>query len=367
MSKTTTPLESFTHLTDNIPSWLTRLDDLTAQVAEQNARFIRMSQFGEQLKKQKHGSTESLRPPKNEDKPGDDPGGSKDKYNPPAPSYTCLSHASRTKVAANNALVSSEIQRKRKPTSKHTNSSGHARYRTKSMVVVYYDSAIQEAFEGLVRSIAGARNTLRKGKDTASFKARMASLGMDDDPFSNATDYKSMKSKMMPPSMLRSRLGPNPLGGDKSSCFEQADRDLETAQSLCEVAAHQFLRDGDCRLEIQGTRGKFEHCLEVAKKEKERLQEEAEREKTKQAEVEMQPETPQDTSQPIEVDVSPPAPDPIPLVSPEYTNEKIAPQIEHPPLKQINLVATGAIEVDDVSDNESVHIDLSAIRRTRRV
>ena len=365
MAKSVTPLESFIHLTDNIPSWLTRLDDLTAQVAEQNARFIRMSRFGEQLKKQKHNSTESLRPPKDEDKPGRVPIVPEDTYNPPDPSYICLSHASRCKVAANTALVGSEIQRKRKPPSKHSNSSGHARYRTKSMVVVYYDSAIQEAFESLVRSIAGARNTLRKGKDTASFKARMASLGMDDDPFSGTADYKINKSRMSPPSMSRSRFGPNPLSGDKSSCFEHADKDLETAQSLCEVAAHQFLRDGDCRLEIQGTRSKFEHCLEVARKEKERLLVEVENEKARQAEADAQ--VLQDPPQEIEVAVSTPEPAPVPLVVTEYTDEKIAPHIEYPPLKQINLAATGAIEVDDVSDNESIHIDLSAIRRTRRV
>lgn len=352
MSKTVTPLESFTHLTDNLPSWLTKLDDLTAQVAEQNTRFIRASQFSDQLRK-KHDSTESLRPI--------DDGNIRettavpaDTYITPDASHKCLSHASRPKAAANNALVTAEIRRKRKNNSLHSNASGHARYRTKSMIIVYYDSAIQEAFESLVRSIAGARNTLRKGKTSASFKARMASLGLDDSPFSGAANFKLMGPKMMRPGLRSSRLGTDLFSDNNGSCFEEADKDLEEAQNVCEVAAHQFLRDGDCRLEIGNTRKKFEHCLEVAKKEVERLQAEDAREKEQEAEKE--------ESKPVHEEV----PADVPVVV-DYMDEKVEAKAESAPLKSINLAGTGTIEVDDGSDAESVHIDLSAFRRTRRV
>lgn len=355
MSKSVTPLESFTHLTDNLPSWLSKLDDLTAQVAEQNARFIRVSQFGEQLRKKKHNSTESLRP-NDDDNITDAAIIPTDTYMPPTPSYKCLSHASRPKAAANNALVAAEIRRKRKPGSDHSHASGHARYRTKSMVVVYYDSAIQDAFESIVRSIAGARNNLRKGKTTASFKARMASLGMDETPFSSSPgDFAMLGPKMMKAGFSRSRLGLDLLNKNKTTCFEDADKDLETAQNLCEVGAHQFLRDGDCRLEIESMRKKFHNCLAVAKNEVERLQEEDAQETATEAETERQ--------DPPKVEEKP-EPVPVPVV--DYIEEKVEPKIEPPPFKEISFTGTGTIEIDDGSDADSVHIDLSAFRRLRR-
>ena len=349
MSRSVTPLESFTHLTDNLPSWLLKLDNLAAQVAEQNARFIRISQFSQQLKK-KNNSTESLRP-LDDDKVDDGTAAPTDVYVPPNPSHNCLSYSSRPKAAANNALVAAEIRRKRKPGSNHSNASGHAHYRTKSMVIVYYDSAIQEAFESLVRSIAGARNSLRKGKTSASFKARMASLGMDENPFSGAAKFKMMGPKMMRPGLPGTRLGPDHANNDQGSCFEDADKALETAQNLCEVGAHQFLRDGDCRLEIDGTRKEFESCLEVARKEVERLQ--AENAGEKAAEAAAEQAKPVQAETPVEVPVAV-----------DDLNEKV---VERPSPKQINFVGTGAIEIDEGSDAESVHIDLSAIRRTRRI
>jgi len=357
MSKSVTPLESFTHLTENIPSWLIKLDDLTAQVAEQNARFIRSSEFGEQLKKKKHNSTESLRPNDDDDNIEDNTAvPPTDKYIPPNPSHKCLSHASRPKAAANNALVAAEIRRKRKPGSGHSHASGHARYRTKSMVIVYYDSAIQESFEAVVRNIAGARNTLRKGKTTASFKARMASIGvgMDDDPFSGASKFKMMAPKITRPSMPSTRLGgPDLLSGGNMTPFEEADKDLETAQSLCEVAAHQFLRDGDCRLEIEGTRKRFQNVLDLAGKEVERLKEEEEQEKAKEATTAEQ--------QTNGVTLTTDTPRAV-----ESVEERVQPKTEPPPPKQVNFTGTGTIEIDDGSDAESIHLDLSAFRRTRR-
>ena len=222
------------------------------------------------------------------------------------------------------------------------------------MVVVYYDSAIQEAFESLVRSIAGARNTLRKGKTTASFKARMSSLGMDDDPFAGATRFKMMAPKMMRPGVTSSRLGPDLLSDSKGSCFEDADKDLETAQNLCEVAAHQFLRDGDCRHEIEGTRKRFEACLAVAKHEVERLQEEDTGEKAEEVVDD------QSTLGQLGIISRTPAPK-------DSVDVTVESKLEPSPLKQIHLPGTGTIEIDDGSEVESVHIDLSAIRRTRRI
>ena len=370
----TTPLESFTHLTDNLPSWLSKLDDLTAQVAEQNARFIRASQFSEQIVKRKHNSTESLRPNDNDNDVPEPPSNfalvnvPADIYSPPNPSHQCISHASRPKIAGTtNAHLIQELKRKRKPGSDaQSAASGRPRYRTKSMVVVYYDGAIQEAFESIVRSVAGARNNLRKGKVTANFKARMASMGAEENPFPAAGEFAMLNPKMIRNGFSRTRLGPN-LHGDSSmklASFDDVDKDLEAVQNLCEVGAHQFLREGDCRLEIEGMRKKFMTVLDLARKEVERLKQEEEKELKETDNVTDLKAT--ETEEKKEEPVAEQPKENMPTV--DIVEKQLEPSdVMPPPVKQINFTGTGTIEVDDGSDAESVHIDLTAFRRTRRV
>ena len=224
------------------------------------------------------------------------------------------------------------------------------------MVVVYYDGEIQSAFESLVKSIATARNLLRKGKVTATFKTHMASMGAETTPFPSAGgDFAMLNPKLIRSSgFSRTRLGPNMHGDSdvKMVEFDDADKDLEAAQNLCEVAAHQFLRDGDCRLEITGTRSRFENVLEIARKEVEKLKLE---EKNSAKEGEMKEEDVK-AAQLMEASS---------VVEVEKRMEP--PVVAQKQIKQISIVGTGTIEVDDGSDAESVQIDLSAIRRTRRV
>ena len=332
------------------------------------------------ITRKNHNSTESLRP--NEDVTGHQSGNQAlENTTMPPPlhaeaveaaeppllsdplktSYKRLSHSCSTKAArqinAQPPIIAQTANRKRKPTSTHHSAaSGHAhpRYRTRSMMVVYYDSAIQEAFEALVRSIAGARNTLRKGKATANLKSRIASMGVgSDNPFAGPSDFAMLNPKLRG-GITRSGLGLRDDPDDKTKDFEIADKDLETAQSLCEVAAHQFLRDGDCRLEIDGTRKRFEAALGLAKREVERIRTEQETEavEAKKAEEKSSLNTSTDESMNEKV----------PFVE-VVQQDSMAPE----PVKEINFTGTGTIEIDDGSDAESVHIDISAIRNNIRV
>lgn len=336
-------LQSFVHLNDSLPSWLTKLDELTVSVAEHNARFLEMARFGSTTLPKRNTSTESLRegPVHHYAIEGETAAKATDIYVPPNPPHQCISHASRARNAANNGI----LVRKRKA-SNASALSGQHRYRTKSMVVVYYDSAVQESFESLFRSIAGARNNLRKGKTAASFKAHIASLSIEQVSTPAAGENSILNPKTMKVSLGRRALGPDFGDDDKQSTFDEADKDLEITQSLCEVAAHQFLRDGDCRVEIEGMRKKFENCRAIAKREVERLKEEEAREQKEE-----------------EAPAKPVQEDQLPMVT--YIETKV----DHPlPLKDINLTGTGVIEIDDRYDAEPVQIDLSAFKtRTRRV
>ncbi|KAL8798300.1 MAG: hypothetical protein Q9200_007796 [Gallowayella weberi] len=331
-------LKSFTHLTDSIPAWLSKLDELAVQVADQHSRFARMSQTdftGFRLAK-KHDSTESLRPPKDDLPPPDPVMLAKTSVQPtdiPPTSQPNLTQTPLTK----------EIRRKRKPASNLSGASGAQRYRTRTMIIVYYDSAIQEAFESLVRDIASARNNLRKGKTAASFKARMLSMGMGDDDDDDDGAYPILNPKLIAKRI--SRIPPP----DASPNFDQADGDLEAAQNLCEVAAHQFLRDGDCEEELEGTRKRFEDCLKVATEQVEKIR------------AENGKESPADSTE-SQVDA------PSTITVGTHPVAIAAEKLEMPRIPIVpTLTSNGTIEVDDDSDAGSVHIDLTAFRRTRRV
>ncbi|KAL8809315.1 MAG: hypothetical protein Q9223_007941 [Gallowayella weberi] len=338
MAEAMDALKSFTHLTDSIPAWLSKLDELAVQVADQHSRFARMSQTdftGFRLAK-KHDSTESLRPPKDDLPPPDPVMLAKTSVQPtdiPPTSQPNLTQTPLTK----------EIRRKRKPASNLSGASGAQRYRTRTMIIVYYDSAIQEAFESLVRDIASARNNLRKGKTAASFKARMLSMGMGDDDDDDDGAYPILNPKLI---AKRISLIPPP---DASPNFDQADGDLEAAQNLCEVAAHQFLRDGDCEEELEGTRKRFEDCLKVATEQVEKIR------------AEEGKESPADSTESI-VDA------PSTVTVETHPVAIAAEKLEMPRIPIVpTLTSNGTIEVDDDSDAGSVHIDLTAFRRTRRV
>lgn len=335
MATTMDPLASFTHLLDNIPSWLSKLDDLSTQVTEQHANFQQLTHSAElKLVRQKTGSTESLRPQDKTETPED----RRDKA--VEVTVTSVLPNQPQHNQADNAIALKVAQRKRKPASALSAASGPIKHRTRSMVIVYYDSAVQEAFEFLVRNIAGARNNLRKGQAAASFKSRMASLGMASSPFSVGGRRETIDPKMM----LR-RTNRTASTDNATSAFDVADKNLEKAQALCESAAHQFLRDGNCNEEIQSTKQNFESCLEVAQREVERLRDEQERHAPEKENIEENGN---------EVNIK------------ETVHNNLPPRFEPPITKPVHFAGIGTIEVDDNTDAESVHIDLSAIRRTTR-
>ncbi|MCJ1225637.1 hypothetical protein MMC12_002286 [Toensbergia leucococca] len=312
MVATIDPLGSFTFLIDNLPSWTTKLDELSVRVADQHSESVRITSTTSLRKN--HVSTESLRPIEN------DGTAAKTTENP------IPSHEKNPSIK--------EPRRKRKPTSLMSGASGPQKYRTRSMVIVHYDSIIQESFELLVRNIAGARNNLRKARTAASLKARMASLESD----AASDNFVVLSVKMMQPRLAENRTGPNVRNEHHSSAYDVIDKELEAAQNLCEVAAHQFLRDGDCSDEIEGTRTSFEMCLQVAQREAEIIRKDEEQKALQQDQI-----------------------------SEETRSFDIVEKVEEYMPKPIEGVETGAIEVDDDSDASSIHIDLSALRRTRRV
>ena len=343
--------DAFTKLNQDIPDWLSKLDELSEQVTNQNKRFDRLSGYpDQQLFKQKTGSTESLRP--REDVDNSTHGlESQDGTSPPCSKAPSQKRAHTPQKVPEEVLGSKSSPRKRKPASSLFATSGPARYRTKSMIIVYYDSAIQEGFESLVRSIASSRNALRKGKLEAGYRARLASLGMEESPFPAGGEFGMLDARGFRPRLERKAVTADLLKEEVLvPAIEVIDRDLEKAQGYCEIAAHQYLRVGHCDGEILGSRESFEKCLELSKKETHRLQEVRQR----LSQQEKGPVGQHEAATDIPRTISP---------NPEHPPEKSEPLAKGP----THRATMDVIEVDDGSDDDddSIQVDLSAFRRTR--
>lgn len=313
-------LRSFQFLADNLPSWITNLDELAVRASVARPDYSQLAHVaGVTPEKPTNASTESLRPI---DGAGQEV---------PTVAVNETKRPLRAILGEpSNKHLFKEARRKRKPRSVISGASGPQKYRTKSMIIVYYDSFIQEAFEALVRNIGSARNNLRKGKMQASMKERMSALG-DDDISLSFTDFGSRRRpKEMQTKLTRIRTGPEARVSQATAVFDTVEKDLEAAQSLCEVAAHQFLRDGDCGLEIEGTRQRFEACLDIARKEVDRLEKEKEIEKEE-----------------------------------EEAEERVQEE-ESKTTRMGNGLETIEIDDEDGSDASSFELDITAFRSTRR-
>lgn len=256
--------------------------------------------------------------------------------------------AAAAPVNARGALPGSEDTKKRAATAESLltgDGAAVSKYRSKSMVIVYYDSYVQSFFEELVKFVSASRNLMRKAKMAAKVAQikRMAELEMPDSD-SGDDDEMELTAKFVPRELSPPVLRPEPetnstgahqavmtyedssddddndmavggkvnepgplavdtkpddgipadmlsapdganqasniqsngatynavtptriasplrssvlfssFGGSHHSptdVFENLDKALEVIQGLCEHAAHQFLREGECAQDI---------------------------------------------------------------------------------------------------------------------
>lgn len=389
-------LEALHNLSTHCPDWARRLDELSGQIdqrqldlaqcAEQQSSLGGGRTPGSKKSLRNRGSTESLRPKDDDETP---PGTDDDRRTLPAEA-DAVQHVNgkeRTSVLAdgilpaqkdpssNNeadspsssaaeqrtprvsavapvnaraALRRTQLTRKRAAAVVESLLTGDGaaatKYRSKNLIIVYYDSYVQSFFEEVVKFVSASRNLMRKAKMAAKVAQikRMAELEMPDDeessgseggmvpgsrngtvtlvppqlspsaprpdrsidssagtngakklngvtdakgfhpPVSNASPQNSSSNELIAPtspnhtlSYLRAAGNStgiasgqdlsiprtpfrawSPYGGTGADpqqppdVFDELDKGLEFVQSMCEHAAHQFLRDGDCTDEI---------------------------------------------------------------------------------------------------------------------
>ena len=288
-------LKSLTNLLESVPGWITELESILQTSTERQKEILFENQPAGtpvQLSRKPSKSSSLL------SKPSKHTEGAKDDVASPeqARDDDVLLRQQVPRMTQSDALRLS--QRKRKTASALSDLSGPPRFRSKGMVVVYYDGDTQKQFETLVRAIGGNRNALRKGKMTAKVDAlSRTGSGSSSEASSSEDQVTMLPSKLNYKTTTAVRVMSHQVGKDSTTeAFDKLDVLLEKAQVICEKAAHQILRDGDCALEMRMAREHVVNLKKVAESELPALQRRAEKtlerqkrerdkEKVKQAEA----------------------------------------------------------------------------------
>ncbi|EWZ78765.1 hypothetical protein FOXG_14218 [Fusarium oxysporum f. sp. lycopersici 4287] len=288
-------MDALKNLVNNVPDWLQRLDDLSGQIDRRQAELAAVAaaegKSAQTKSLRNKGSTESLKPkdeppmfhteaPANEDISEDGAGGNTAQIpvKPETPKVHTPSPGSIRQqqeiIKAAQARARAKVRKKPKSPSMMSNEDAPAAYRTRSMIIVYYDSYVQSFFDDLVRFVSSSRNLMRKAKMAARV-AQIKKLAEQDVSEDGSNDdalpsLRYMSSRRFGP-MSISRPG---AGDQPPDVYDKLDKGLEFVQSMCEHGAHQFLRDGDCNDEISKVQKRLTEILEMAKTEMERVERE---------------------------------------------------------------------------------------------
>ncbi|KAK1755819.1 hypothetical protein QBC47DRAFT_197593 [Echria macrotheca] len=348
-------MDALKHLIANIPDWLKRLEELNNQIEKRQAQ---LALIAEQTRAKSggttaprsirnKGSTESLKPkgepeahPNREATPPPEDGvGTKPAAEQPPPaspaesqSPSAIQRMTMQARAAGQARARQTLRRRQRSDSVVSAEGAAPKFRTRSMIIVYYDSYVQLFFEDLVKFVSNSRNMMRKAKMAAKVAQikRLAELEMHDESDEETSDsanpdgnapieannvepeeqlpslrYMTTR-RMQSPGMLmaqaalgrsmysRTARGGFGRGGGltglepmKPDIYDDLDKGLEYVQSMCEHAAHQFLRDGDCAEEVGNIERRLGDTKELADREMERIQREDPESLNKPAEDEM--------------------------------------------------------------------------------
>jgi hypothetical protein len=320
-------MDALRNISTNVPDWLKRLEELTGQIDQRQVELAALTEGQSTARSVKNkGSTESLKP-KNEEPAFASPAElspAEALPQPPPPIVTdrsgavtppeqkskeapapvspargtplALQKQTQQAMAVAQARARAQVRKRHRTESVISAEGAPAKYRTRSMIIVYYDSYVQSFFEELVKFISASRNLMRKAKMAAKVAQikRLAELEMpddDDDDEDGPTEGgepslaplpggRFVSTRMMR-SSARNQLpsfvmaGGRGLLGDKGpDAYDELDKGLEYVQSMSETAAHQFLRDGDCSEEIVNLQRRLAETKELAEKEMERVQRE---------------------------------------------------------------------------------------------
>jgi len=379
----------FIQLRDNVPSWITDVDQLSAHVHTKRAEFaadaekLNVSPSSLRRKKSVSSSLSSVR--------------SQRGVKPTAQGLKrFLSRESLNKddgVKKQRTVKTTEpVDQTAKIDASESITPAPSVRRGKPAQVISYDGHTQKVLEKMVRDIWTAKSSIRSSRISSSmrtaFGGRMrmhipvkkshetsipeissdaAKADIEVDPNAGAaTDNDDgledqLQLRMF---MMKQRSGRNqtnylppqqqpryqPPTRAKESPYDFIECQLENAQNLCETAAYKFLREGNCLDELDRIKQAYEYILEastsMAEQEEEKLKAEQERQEEEDATKSNATIAVDELETPVAAAVA-------------ITSKKDSSGNDP---EELNA---GLLEVDDRSDASEISIDITAFRMTR--
>ncbi|RAK96076.1 uncharacterized protein BO80DRAFT_429449 [Aspergillus ibericus CBS 121593] len=325
-------LGAFTHLSENIPSWISRLAELSTHTAAKHAEYAEAYKrhVAVRPRRRKNSSICSIRP---------------DDLRSSAPDTDIQPQSSaaetRTTVTTPNTSQHQSNVNPRKRGAEEAPSldgSDESPYvSTRNNLIIHYDGHTQKVLEEMVRNIGTARNNIRKGRmaqlPMAGYRNKMLdrSTGMNNLASSLSSSDSSENDVLSSIRKARNQGPPGPRAREHSP-FDTAEKQLELVHGMCETAAYHFLRSGDCSADLASVEGEFKNLLDLATNEVGRL-------KAEQQEA-------------------PAAQEETPITAPTATTIEADRQ---------SLSKIDTIEVDDGTDSvESIDLTAFRVNRLRR-
>lgn len=361
-------LGAFTHLETNLPTWITRVSQLAdhaaARHAEYSEAYRRHASYKSKPRRRKNSSVVSIHaddfvPLAQRDDPKVEEAVEETETAVETSTETETGTEKRPQTR-DTPTPNQQAGRKRGTDEAPSIDSGdrHTFVSTRHNVIIEYDGHTQKALDEIVKDIGIARNNIRRGKMGTMSRGGLRAGLLNRSAALTGSAAGGEPSALASLACVRStRTGAGLVGVTgstsgirKESPFDYTDKQLEVAHGLCETAAYQVLRSGDCGTELDGVEEKFKMLLEMVAKEVERLKEEKQKQEEEQAK-----------SPPVE--------------STEETDSKPPPNPAAARLARIAAITAsakkptsespGMIEVDDTSSISAESIDLSAFRSSR--
>ncbi|PYH97129.1 hypothetical protein BO71DRAFT_396393 [Aspergillus ellipticus CBS 707.79] len=269
-------LGAFTHLSENLPNWISRLSELSSHTTAKHAEYAQAYKRHTTVRprRRKNSSACSIR--------------TEDLYSsaPDTEPYPQSSAADTQADTAVTTPTTSQHQPNVNPRKRGAEEAAsldscdsNPYVSTRHNLIIHYDGHTQKTLEELVRNIGTARNNIRKGRVSQSVRPsyRRSLLGkapmMDDSSTASPMGPDSAEDVLFNIRRARNRKPPTPQSQEpsKESAFDTADKLLELVHGMCETAAYHFLRSGDCSSELTTVEARFKTLLELATAEVDRL------------------------------------------------------------------------------------------------
>jgi hypothetical protein len=340
-------LNSFRSLLDKIPGWITGLDAILDNATQRQNELLSANQPADSDRTlvRKSSKSSSLRSKRSKHDSPPEQTLLPETVNQMATPVPTLLRPQLPHMTESDALRLS--QRKRKTSSNCSgDQSGPSKYRSRALVVVYYDGDVQKSFTELVHALASSRNDIRRSKLSAKVdnlaRSRSSSSGSDTAGSFGEDTTKSIGTFTYKTTRLRLQDMSAVSRPDGSQSLSKVDGLLEQSQNLCEHAAHQVLRDGDCALEATKAKELLVQARACAEREMPSLEKIAAADQERRVRAE--------EKQRVERSKQPPPPadsEKIELLSREPSNDTLE---------------VDEIEVDDDDDDSDAELDMTTLK-----